>query len=51
MELSKEVYQAGEQSAGPMLCRLWKRIEAETVASPEKNAAILEAMNLFACNP
>jgi hypothetical protein len=51
MKLSTEAYQTGEQSAGPMLCRLWKRIEAETAASPEKNAAIPEGMNLFACNP
>jgi hypothetical protein len=51
LALSTEAYKAGEQYAGPMLCRLWKRIETETAAGPEKNAAVSEAMNLFACNP
>jgi hypothetical protein len=51
LELSKEAYKAGEQYAGPMLCRLWKRIEAETIDDLQRNAAISEAMNLFACNP
>jgi hypothetical protein len=51
LDLSKKTYNAGEQYAGPMLCRLWKRIETESAQSPEQNAAISGAMNLFACNP
>jgi hypothetical protein len=51
MKLSQEAYRAGEQYAGPMLCRLWERIETETTDSPEQAAAISEAVNLFACNP
>jgi hypothetical protein len=50
LELSQEAYQSDEQHAGPMLCRLWKRIETETADSPERNAAISKAANLFACN-
>jgi hypothetical protein len=51
IDLSKDAYQAGEQYAGPMLCRLWQRIEAETVNSPAQSAAFSQAANLFACNP
>ncbi len=51
MQLSREAYEAGDQFAGPMLCRLWKRIETETANDPEKSAAISESANLFACNP
>jgi hypothetical protein len=51
MELSREAYKAGEQFAGPMLCRLWKRIETETTDNPKQKTVITEAMNLFACNP
>jgi hypothetical protein len=49
--LSKDAYEAGKGYAGPMLCRLWKRIEAETTDGPEQNAAISKTANLFACNP
>jgi hypothetical protein len=51
MEISKEAYKAGEQYAGPMLCRLWKRIGTETTDNLKQRSAISEAANLFACNP
>jgi hypothetical protein len=51
LKLSKESYKVSKEYVGPLLCKLWKRIETETTASPEQNAAITEATNLFACNP
>jgi hypothetical protein len=50
MKLSQEAHRAGEKYAGPMLCRLWERIETETSDSSEQDAATSEAANLFACN-
>jgi hypothetical protein len=35
----------------PMLCRLWARIEAETLESAEKTAALQEIQTKFSCLP
>ena len=51
LKLSRETYRVSKDYVGPLLCKLWKRIETETADSPEQLAAISEAMNLFACNP
>jgi hypothetical protein len=51
LKLSKESYQVSKEYVGPLLCKLWKRIETETTDSLEQNAAVSEAANLFACNP
>jgi hypothetical protein len=51
LKLSKESYKVSKEYVGPLLCKLWKRIETETTDSPEQNAAVSEAANLFACNP
>jgi len=51
LKLSKESYQVSKEYVGPLLCKLWKRIETETTDSLEQNAALSEAANLFACNP
>ena len=51
LKLSREAYRVSKDYVGPLLCKLWKRIETETIDSPEQSAAISEAMNLFACNP
>ena len=51
MELSKQAHTVSEKDVGWMLCQLWKRIEAETAESPEKEAFLSEAQSMFICNP
>ena len=51
VELSKESYRVSRDFVGPLLCRLWERIEAETTDSLERNEALSEARNMFTCNP
>ena len=51
VELSKESYRVSRDFVGPLLCRLWERIEAETTDSPERSEALSEARNMFTCNP
>ena len=51
IELSQESHQVSENDVGPVLCVLWKRIEAETVESVERSGALSEVKSMFACNP
>ncbi len=51
LKLSKESYRISKEYVGPLLCRLWERIEAETREGLERSEALSEAQNLFACNP
>ncbi len=51
LKLSKESYKVSKDYVGPLLCRLWERIETETSGGLESRAAIAEARNMFACNP
>ena len=51
LKLSKESYRISKEYVGPLLCRLWERIETETGDSVGRSESISEAKNLFACNP
>jgi len=51
LKLSKESYKVSKDYVGPLLCRLWERIETETTDGVERTEAISAAMNQFACNP
>jgi hypothetical protein len=51
LKLSKESYKVSKEYVGPLLCRLWERIETEAADGAEKSAAISNAKNMFACNP
>ncbi|HET9908071.1 MAG TPA: hypothetical protein VFQ23_15575, partial [Anaerolineales bacterium] len=51
VELSKVSYRVSREYVGPLLCRLWKRIETETMESPERSEALTDVTNTFACNP
>lgn len=51
LKLSRESYRVSKEFVGPPLCRLWERIERETTSGLERDAAISEARNVFACNP
>ena len=49
VELSRVSYRVSREYVGPLLCRLWERIEAETGGSPERGAAMNEITDILAC--
>ncbi len=57
LEYSRVSYRISKEYVGPLLCRLWKRIEAETTQSPGEDAlsqsqrseALAQIQNLLAC--
>ena len=51
LRFSRESFRVSKDYVGPLLCRLWERIETETTGGQERSDALLEARNLFACNP
>ncbi|GAB1471954.1 hypothetical protein MASR2M66_28320 [Chloroflexota bacterium] len=51
VELAKLSYKFSKSYVGPMLCKLWHRIEQETEISPEQETALGEVRNEFECLP
>lgn len=51
VELSQDSYRVSKNYVGPLLCRLWGRIERETEPTPEQVAAAGAARTEFGCNP
>lgn len=51
VELSIDSFKVSKNYVGPMLCRLWNRIERETENSPEQLAAITQIRNELNCSP
>jgi hypothetical protein len=51
IELSEVSYRVSKDFVGPLLCRLWERIETETTGGVERSDALSEIQNRFACNP
>jgi hypothetical protein len=51
VDLSQKVYAVSPQVTGPMLCRLWRRIGAETADSLERSPALSKIQFGFGCNP
>jgi hypothetical protein len=49
VELSRISYKVSKDLVSPLLCKLWRRIEAETVESPERNDAIHQIHEMAAC--
>jgi hypothetical protein len=49
VRLSRESYKVSKEYVGPLLCRLWERIEAETADNSERSAVLSEIKNMFAC--
>ncbi|GAB4456949.1 MAG: hypothetical protein Kow0070_08020 [Anaerolineales bacterium] len=49
LEYSKVSYRVSKEYVGPLLCQLWKRIEAGTAQSPERSEALAQARQMFAC--
>ena len=50
LKLSKESYQVSKEYVGPLLCKLWERIQMGTADSMEKTQALSEVKTIFACN-
>jgi len=51
VELSRKAYETSPDVMGPMLCRLWERIETETATGLERSGALSEVQAAFKCNP
>jgi hypothetical protein len=51
LKLSRESYRVSKEYVGPLLCRLWERMETETASSEERSEALEEVQSMFACNP
>lgn len=49
-ELSRVSYKVSPEFVGAMLCRLWKRIGAETGESPERSETIEKIRTLIVCD-
>jgi len=53
LKLSRESYKVSRDYVGPLLCRLWERIETETTvdSSEGRSEALTEVESMFACKP
>jgi len=49
VELSTVSYKVSKDYVGPLLCKLWNRIDLNTASSDEKTAALDQIQNLLAC--
>ena len=50
IELSKVSYRVSKDYVGPLLCRLWESIQAETNESAERSAALDTINNMLSCS-
>jgi hypothetical protein len=50
VEYSVQSHRVSPDFVDPMLCRLWDRIDQETVSSPEKSASMAEIQKKFRCS-
>ena len=44
-------YKVSKNYLGPLLCKLWERIDREVPTSPEKEDFVIQGKTLFVCNP
>ena len=53
VKLSRESYKVSKDYVGPLLCRLWERIQTETTddGSDARRDSLLEIENMLACKP
>ena len=49
VELSGESFRVSRPYMGPLLCKLWSRIERETASTPERDRTLVEVKSLLAC--
>ncbi|MFZ5912575.1 MAG: hypothetical protein ACOYYU_21460 [Chloroflexota bacterium] len=50
LKLSQDSYNVSKNVVGPLLCRLWERIEGTTTASPQKDEFVRQVVTMFVCN-
>jgi hypothetical protein len=50
VELSKASYHVSKDYVGPLLCRLWEGIQAETTDSRERSEAFAEIRDMIVCH-
>jgi hypothetical protein len=51
VELSTTSYKISRSFVGPLLCRLWDRIEQETERTPEQVSTLLQVRVKYGCSP
>jgi len=51
LEYSQVSYKVSKNYVGPLVCRLWDRIDREVAASAQKAEFVIQATTLFGCNP
>ena len=51
LDYAQVSYKVSKNYVGPLLCKLWDRIDREVPASPEKKDFVMQAKTLFVCNP
>jgi hypothetical protein len=51
VELSKLSYNVSKNFVGPLLCKLWNRIERDTAITPEQQSALSDVRAEFECMP
>ncbi|HNK63670.1 MAG TPA: hypothetical protein PKL78_09190 [Anaerolineales bacterium] len=51
VELSQASYGISKNYVGPLLCKLWDRIERETAVSTEQASILVEIRSNFKCSP
>ena len=49
LRLSRESYRVSKEYVGPLLCRLWERIETETTGGVERTEVLSEVETMLAC--
>ncbi len=50
IKLSKEARQVSKSYVDPLVCKLWRRIEAETISSEERIGALADIFELTRCD-
>jgi len=51
LEYSQISYKVSKNYVGPLLCKLWDRIDREVSVSSEKAEYVIQTKTLFGCNP
>jgi hypothetical protein len=50
LTLSRESYRVSREYVGPLLCRLWERIESETTGGAARAQVLSEVKSILACD-
>jgi hypothetical protein len=51
LEYAQVSYKVSKNFVGPLLCKLWDRIDRDVSSSLEKDESVSQAKTLFVCNP